>query len=123
MELIKGSVIAFDSATRTIHNAVRIESKLTGALELAKVTGEVSKLGAVVADLGASAYSPTISGVDPNSILNTTIGNAVTAFFTHNETKFRIGSIAPGKVPALMPPTSTSRPNKTRMRTKPACCS
>ena len=57
MELIKGSVIAFDSATRTIHNAVRIrpnESKVTGALELAKVTGEVSKLGAVVAGLAGA---------------------------------------------------------------------
>src|ERR1700751_2635328 len=106
MALIKGSVIAFDSATRTIHNAVRIrpnESKLTGALELAKVTGEVNQLGAVVADLGASAYGPTIVGVDPNSVLNTAIGNAVSAFFAHKETKFHIGSIAPGKVTSLMP--------------------
>ena len=106
MALIKGSVIAFDPTTRTIHNAVRIrpnESKLTGALELAKVTGEVNQLGAVVADLGASAYSPTIVGVDPASPWNAAIGNAVTAFFAHNETKFHIGSIAPGKVPSLMP--------------------
>jgi hypothetical protein len=56
-----------------------------------------------VADLGASAYGPTIVGVDPNSVLNTAIGNAVSAFFAHNETKFHIGSIAPGKVPSLMP--------------------
>ena len=106
MELIQGSMISFDSATRTIRHAVRIrpnESKLSGVLELAKVTGEVSKLGAVVADLGASAYSPSIVGVDPDSILNTTIGNAVTSYFAHNETRFSIGSIAPGEVPALTP--------------------
>ncbi|MET1079669.1 MAG: hypothetical protein ABWY06_16795 [Pseudomonas sp.] len=106
MELIKGSVIAFDPSTPAVHNAIYIrpkESRLVGALVLAKVTGEVNTLGAVVADLGASAYSPTIVGVDPGSLLNTEIGNAVSAFFAHNGMNFHIGSVAVGSVPALMP--------------------
>jgi hypothetical protein len=106
LEMIKGSLISFDANTRTIQHVAEIrpnESKLSGALELAKVTGEVSKGGIVVADLGASAYRPVILGVDPDSILSTEIGNAVTSFFRHNETKFTIGAVTPGSVPSLMP--------------------
>jgi hypothetical protein len=106
MELINGSVIALNPNTQTILHTVRIspnESKLSGELKLARVTGEVGQLGAVVANLGASAYQPTIVGIHPNSVLNTTIGSAVAAFFADNETKFLIGSIAPGSVAALRP--------------------
>src|SRR5262249_29839839 len=49
MELIEGSLISFNLAARTIDHVVRIrpnESKLSGELKLAKVTGKVSKLGA-----------------------------------------------------------------------------
>ncbi|MGA4635942.1 hypothetical protein ACPA5B_18900 [Pseudomonas solani] len=105
MELVKGALIAFDSGG-IIHDVVHVrpkESKLTGSLELAKVKGEVSPLGSVVADLGASAYHPHIVGVDPGSVLNTAIGEAISTFFANNQTQFHLGAIAPGKVAALTP--------------------
>jgi hypothetical protein len=106
MEMIKGSIIAFDPSAQKIQHVATIrpnESKLSGALELSKVIGKVDKLGTVVADLGASAYAPSIVGVDPDSILNTEIGNSITSFFKHNEIKFPIGTITPGSVESLMP--------------------
>ena len=108
MELVRGSLIAFDPVNRTVQNAVRIrpkESKLTGPLSLKDAPGEENQLGKVVVDLGASAYTPTIAGVDPNSVLSTEIGDAFQNYFSDNATQFPIGAIAPGNVPACLTPT------------------
>jgi len=109
MELIKGSLITYDSQSQTIQNVQWIrpkESKLTGSLTLAKVKGEVDQVGKVVLDLGASAYTPTIGGVDPNSELNTNIGAAVKTFFRDYATTFRLGTIVPSGVSASLQPTA-----------------
>lgn len=108
MELVRGSLIAFDPQKQAVLNAVRIrpkESKLTGPVTLDKVTGEVNQLGKVVVDLGANAYTPSIAGVAPDSVLNTAIGDAVKTFFACNETKFTLGAIAPDSVPGAFSPT------------------
>jgi hypothetical protein len=108
MELVRGSLIAFDPQKQTILNAARVrskESKLTGPMALDKVKGEVNQLGQVVVDLGANAYTPSIAGVDPKSVLNTEIGEAVKTFFAANETKFPLGAIAPNNVPGALSPT------------------
>jgi hypothetical protein len=104
MELVRGSLIAFDPVHNTVQNAVRIrpkESKLTGPLSLKDAPGEENRLGKVVVDLGASAYTPAIAGVDPKSVLSTEIGDAAQTYFSKNATQFPIGAIAPGNVPGL----------------------
>ena len=121
MELIEGVLATFHPGERVIQNAVWIrpkESKLTGSLALAKVKGEVldltlakvtaeaNRVGQVVLDLGASAYTPTIAGVDPKSKLNTQIGEAAQTFFATSATTFLLGTIAPGDVPVALTPTT-----------------
>jgi len=108
MELIKGVLITFNPAENCIEQAAWVqpkESKLSGALELAKVTGEVNEVGKVVLDLGASAYVPAIAGVDPNSEMNKQIGLAIQTFFAANSTTFTLGAVAQGNVPAALTPT------------------
>ncbi len=109
MTLIEGSLIALDTNNQTILNAVRIrpkESNLTGSLDLKKVKGEVDQLGKVVADLGASAYTPRIGGVVGGGVLNQKIGDAVKTYFTTNNTSLTLGAIAPGtNVPDSLKPT------------------
>ena len=109
MELVRGSLITFDPRTSKIGSAAQIrpnESKLTGPVELAKTKGEVNELGKVVADLGASAYTPSIAGVDPKSVLTNEIAQAVRTFFAANKTVYPLGAIAPNKdLPASLRPT------------------
>jgi len=109
MELVCGSLISFDARHQKIQNAALIrpnESKLTGPVALDKTQGEVKPPGnAVYADLGASAYSPSISGVDPKSVLSTEIGEAVRNYFKLNETRYPLGTIAPSNTPACLQPT------------------
>ncbi|MEO8658261.1 MAG: hypothetical protein ABI693_07310 [Bryobacteraceae bacterium] len=108
MDVVSGSLIAFDS-DQTIRSAVLIrpnESKLTGPVALSKVKGEVNQLGGVVLDLGATAYNPSICGVDPTSQLNKDIGAAVQTFFAASNAKFALGSIATDNVPSALSPTS-----------------
>jgi hypothetical protein len=107
MELVRGSLIAFDPSQGVVQNAIRIrpkESRLTGPLSLAKVDVK-DTLGSLVADLGATAYRPQVKGVGPDTVLNTTLGDAVQNYFTNNETRFPIGSVAPAQVPASLQPT------------------
>jgi hypothetical protein len=109
MELIAGALITLDLDSLTIKGAAWVrpnESRLTGSLELAKVKGEVNQLGKVVMDLGASAYTPTISGVDPKSVLNTKIGEAVQTFFRVNAATYTLGIIGNADVPPSLTPTS-----------------
>jgi hypothetical protein len=109
MELVRGSLITFDPRSSKIGSAAQIrpnESKLTGPVELARTKGEVNQLGKVVADLGASAYTPSIAGVDPKSVLTNEIGQAVRTFFAANQTTYPLGAIAPNKdLPASLQPT------------------
>src|SRR5258708_6110431 len=87
MEVIAGVLVSLDPDTVQILSAGWMrpnESRLTGSLALAKVKGEVNQLGAVVMDLGASAYTPAIAGVDPGSILGTEIATAAQTFFKAN---------------------------------------
>lgn len=109
MELITGVLITLDTDAVAIRNAswVRpVESKLTGSLELAKLKGEVNQLGAVVMDLGASAYTARIDGVDPKSVLNTKIGEAVQTFFHDNATTYTLGIIGNDTVSPALTPTN-----------------
>jgi len=75
-------------------------------LELAKVKGEVNQLGAVVMDLGATAYTPTIGGVDPQSVLNTNIGEAARTFFHDNAVTYTLGIIGNVDVSPSLRPTA-----------------
>lgn len=109
MELITGVLVTLDPDTLAIVSAAWVrpnESKLTGSLELAKVKGEVNQLGAVVMDLGASAYTPTIGGVDPDSVLNTNIGEAAQTFFRDNAATYTLGIIGNADVAPSLTPTS-----------------
>lgn len=107
MELIAGVLITIDQNTLAITSAMWLrpnESKLTGSLELAKVKGEVNQLGKVVMDLGASAYTPTIGGVDP--LLNTKIGDVVKTYFRDNAATYTLGIIGNDAVPPSLTPTA-----------------
>jgi len=107
MELIAGVLITIDQRTMAIKNAAWLrpnESKLTGSLELAKVRGEVNQVGKVVMDLGASAYTPTIGGV--NLRLNTKIGDAVRTYFRENAAAYTMGIIGNDTVSPSLTPTS-----------------
>lgn len=111
MELVRGALIAadLDAEEPVIQSAgwLRpVESRLTGPLVLAKTTGEVNELGKVVADLGASAYTPSITGVDPGSVLQTDIGLAVQTYFAANKSSYPLGAIVTGNVPDCLRPTS-----------------
>jgi len=107
MELMAGVLITINPDTMAIKSAMWLrpnESKLTGSLELAKVRGEVNQLGKVVMDLGASAYTPTIGGVDP--LLNTKIGDVVRTYFHDNAAAYTLGIIGNDAVPPSLTPTS-----------------
>jgi hypothetical protein len=109
MFLVRGSLIQFDPNQKVILNALLIQPKeswLTGALSLAKVTGQANSQGQVVVDLASGAYQPQVQGVDPNSVLATELGAAVQTFFANNATKYPLGTIMETGVPACLQPTS-----------------
>jgi hypothetical protein len=123
MELVRGSLIAFNPQTNSVLNAVRIrpkESSLTGPLTLAKMDVK-DTLGSLVADLGAAAYTPKIGGVDPASVLNTALGLAVQTYFADNETRFPIGTIAPAQVSASLQPTDFKFHTQQKAGSSEAC--
>lgn len=106
MELVRGSLIAFDP-NQGVQNAIRIRPKqsyLTGPLSLASVDVE-DTLGSLVADLGAAAYAPSVYGVNPDTVVNTALGQAVASYFANNETTFPIGTIAPENASPSLAPT------------------
>jgi hypothetical protein len=107
MEVIKGSLISCDVRIENVRYLRPKESRLTGSLALARVKGDVNQVGKVVLDLGASAYTPTISGVDRRDTkLNTAIGLAIRAFFANNATTILLGTIAPSDAPPALQPTT-----------------
>ncbi|MFL6198217.1 MAG: hypothetical protein ACJ76J_03485 [Thermoanaerobaculia bacterium] len=111
MELVQGWLTQVERRGQTfqVKSAVHLrpnESRLTGPLSLQKVAGEKDQLGQVMADLGASAYSPAIAGVDPGSVLKQEIGKAVKTFFANNGTQYLLATVAPDKaLPACLNPT------------------
>lgn len=109
MFLVRGALIQFDPEAMVIMNVIQIQPKeswLTGALSLAKVTGQANSKGQVVLDLASGAYTPQVEGVDPNSVLATEIGTAVQTFFANNATQYPLGTIMESSVPACLQPTS-----------------
>ena len=124
MELISGVLITLDAEAQTIVNAAWVrpnESNLTGPLELTKVEGTVNQIGAVVMDLGAAAYTPTIGGVDPESLLNTNIGEAARTFFHNNAATYTLGIIGNADVSPSLAPT-TFRVTTQQHPSKPDSC-
>ena len=122
MDLMEGVLLTLDLDSLRIVNAVRVrpnESKLTGSLALAKVKGEVNQIGAVVMDLGASAYIPTISGVEP--LLDTKIGDAIQTFFRENAAAYTIGIIGNVDVARSLTPSSFAVTTQ-QHPTKPDSC-
>jgi hypothetical protein len=109
MEMVRGALIAFDPSRQLIQSVGRIrplESRLTGPMSLQKTKGDVNEVGKVVADLGASAYTPKITGVDPQSVLQTDIGLAVQTYFAANQSSYPLGALGIGQVPDCLRPTS-----------------
>ena len=109
MEVITGVLLALDPGSLQVISAAWMrpnESDLSGSLALAKAKGQVNQLGAVVMDLGASAYTPTIVGVDPGSALSTAIAGAVQAFFRANAVTYTLGIIGNVQVSQSLTPTS-----------------
>ncbi|MEU4446927.1 hypothetical protein AB0K14_19500 [Actinosynnema sp. NPDC050801] len=124
MELMSGALVTLDLNTLAFVSAALVrpnESKLTGPLTLAKVKGEVNQLGAVVMDLGASAYSPTVSGIDPASVLNTRLGDAARTYFRDNAATYTLGIIGNEPVAPSLTPTSF-RVTTQKHPTKPDSC-
>jgi len=124
MELVRGALIAFDPGTQTIHNAALIrpnESRLTGPVSLSKIAVTVDQPGRILADLGAKAYTPTIAGVDPQSVLLTELGLAVKNFFAANNTKYPLGSIAPTQAPPCLKPTDFEFYTQQKPNSNDAC--
>ena len=108
MYLIRGSVLQFDPYEQVIRNIIMVQpnrSWITGPVGLNKVSGEVSTVGKVEADLGANAYSPQIEGIDPNSITATKIGTAVQTFFRNRKTRYELGTIVEGNIADCLKPT------------------
>ena len=96
MDVISGTLISFDPDLGVIASASWLrpnESRLTGSLALATVQGQVNQLGAVVLDLGASIFTPTIAGLDPASGVSGAIGNAVQKYFRANAVTYTLGII------------------------------
>jgi hypothetical protein len=123
MELVRGSLIALGSELN-VQNAIRIrpkESRLTGLLSLARVDVK-DTLGSLVADLGAGAYAPEIKGVDPDTVLNTTLGEAVQTYFANNDTTFPIGTVAlVTGTPASLQPTDFKFATQKKLGSSDAC--
>ncbi len=109
MEIISGALIAFDPARQIVQSVGRLrpmESRLQGPLVLQQTAGRVNEVGNVVADLGASAYTPAITGVDPKSVLQTDIGLAVQTYFAAAKTSYPLGAILVGDISKPLRPTS-----------------
>ena len=109
MFLLSGSFVKFDAENQIVKSVVTVQpnqSWLTGAVNLAKVSGDVNTLGKVAVDLGSGAYQPTISGIDPASVLSTQIGEAVLNYFQNNAVTYPLGVIALSNVPASLQPTN-----------------
>ncbi len=111
MFLVKGVLVNFYAAGKQpfIKSVLRVrpnESWLTGAVNLAQVSGTENQLGNVTVDLASGAYQPQVSGIDPASTLATQIGTAVQTFFENNHVAYPLGVIAISGVPECLQPTT-----------------
>jgi hypothetical protein len=109
MFLVRGWLMSFDPTKQVVQSAVQIvpdTSWLTGPLDLGRTHGTVSATGQVYAALGAGAWSPSITGVDPASALSTEIGTAIATFFANNDTTYQLGSLGTSNAPACLTPTN-----------------
>lgn len=105
MFLVGGAVVTVDAGE--IAHAIQLRpdaALISGPVDLAVTSGDTDVVGEVSLDLQSGAYTPSVDGLQPGSIVATEVGQAIQTYFAAYETRFTLGTVKTAGVdPGLQP--------------------